>query len=71
MGLLGCSVQGHELDLMILMGPFQLRICFDLSVPGPSLQGWSFPWTHVPATCLQHLMLQSAQLEEGGCTLVT
>lgn len=68
--LLGCPVQGQELDLMNLVSPFQLSICFDLSVPGPSLQGWSFPWTHIPATCSQHLRLHSAQLEEGSCILV-
>lgn len=28
-GLLGRPVQGQQLDLMILVGPIQLRICYD------------------------------------------
>lgn len=28
-GLLGCPVQGQELDLMILMGPLQLSVLYD------------------------------------------
>lgn len=66
-GLLECPEKGQKLDLMILLGLFQLSIHSDRSVAGPSLQGWPFPWTHIPATCSQHLRLQNAQLEEGGC----
>lgn len=51
--LLSLYVQSQELDLMILVGPFQLRISYDSSVL-PCL--WNLPQCDTPGSCEMYLV---------------